>query len=186
MQGGRRVQCQGVHSGAVSGDVPSFHIVPIAEEETYDLRRRISAEGFVLGSWHHEFDDIPGARYLGAVEVTERRVIGTCSLYPAAFPRRPDADPSIRLMFMAVEPALQRCGIGTALMRTALRDIRAQQARLLWATARDAAIPFYTRFGFSVGDPLPVTPPGRPLHYIYLDLQPPTIARTGTSGACRS
>jgi len=73
---------------------------------------------------------------------------------------------------MAVEPSLQRSGAGSAVMAEAIRRLRATDAVLLWAHARDNAIPFYERFGFAVvqGSGGPVPRIGRPHHDIVLDL----------------
>ena len=59
-----------------------------------------------------------------------------------------------------------------AILAEGIRRLRAADAVLLWAHARDSAIPFYERFGFAVvegsGDPGART--GRPHHVIVLDL----------------
>jgi GNAT superfamily N-acetyltransferase len=149
------------------GDPPRFEIHDLQEADTYDLRQRVSADGIVLPTWHDELDDIPGARYVGATTV-DGRVIGTASLYPTPFPALPEVSPAMRLRFMAVEPELQRHGIGSALMDSIVRDVQSQGVRILWATARDVAIPFYRHYGFIVGDPSPTAPGQRPLHYIRL------------------
>ena len=149
------------------GDTPRFEIHDLQEADTYDLRHRVSADGIVLPTWHDELDDLPGARYVGATTV-DGQVIGTASLYPARFPALPELSPAIRLRFMAVEPELQRHGVGSALMDSIVRDLQTRSVRVLWATARDAAIPFYRRFGFIVGDPSRTAPGQRPLHYIHL------------------
>ncbi|MGH7911869.1 MAG: GNAT family N-acetyltransferase [Candidatus Dormibacteraceae bacterium] len=156
----------------MAGDLPSFEIhLALQEVDTYDLRQRVSADGIVLPTWHHELDDIPGARYLGARTV-DGRVIGTASLYPAPFPNLPDVVPALRLMFMAVEPELQHLGIGSALMGSIVQELQARNVRILWATARDVAIPFYRRFGFIVGEPSLAAPNSRPHHYLHLPLSP--------------
>lgn len=154
-------------SSHLVGVPPHFEIHDLQEADTYDLRQRVSADGIVLPTWHDELDDIPGARHVGAT-TADGRVIGTASLYPTPFPSRPEISPAIRLRFMAVEPGLQRHGIGSALIHSILGDLQTQSARILWATARDVAIPFYSHFGFIVGDPIPTAPNQRPLHYIHL------------------
>lgn len=115
------------------------------------------------------FDDIPEAPHLGAT-TTDGQVIGTASLYPAPFPALPEVLPATRLMFMAVEPELQRRGIGSALIGSIVDDLQSDGVRLLWATARNTAIPFYRRFGFVVGHQSPTAPRQRPHHYIHLGL----------------
>ena len=73
---------------------------------------------------------------------------------------------------MAVDPVRQRQGLGSAVMVEALRWLKAGRAVLLWASARDSAIPFYQRFGFQViqGSTFVPASTGRPHHLILLDL----------------
>jgi predicted N-acetyltransferase YhbS len=73
---------------------------------------------------------------------------------------------------MAVEPMLQRRGIGSAVLTEAIRRLKSTGAVLLWANARDTALPFYERFGFATVERSDVVPPatGRPHHIIELDL----------------
>ncbi|HKF18210.1 MAG TPA: GNAT family N-acetyltransferase [Candidatus Dormibacteraeota bacterium] len=68
--------------------------------------------------------------------------------------------------------AAQRQGIGSAVMAEGIRRLKAAGAVLLWANARDSALPFYRSFGFSTVEGSGYTPPhtGRPHHIIELDL----------------
>jgi predicted N-acetyltransferase YhbS len=88
---------------------------------------------------------------------------------------RPEATPAVQLQFMAVDPAVQRRGASGAIMAEALRRLAASGAVLLWANARDDAIPFYGRFGFAAVPGSGVIPSatGRPHHLIVLDLSRP-------------
>jgi ribosomal protein S18 acetylase RimI-like enzyme len=74
---------------------------------------------------------------------------------------------------MAVEPAVQRRGIGSAVMAELIRRLEATDAVLLWASARDSAVPFYERSGFRVVEGSGSTPrqTGRPHHLIELSLR---------------
>ena len=58
-------------------------------------------------------------------------------------------------------------------MAEAIRRLRATDAVLLWANARDSALPFYERFGFAVveGSGYTTGETGRPHHVIVLDLR---------------
>ena len=120
----------------------------LAAEETHHLRRAVSADGRTdLPSMHHDLDDSPGAWHLGAVD-QDGRILAISSFYFDAYPPRPKAQPAVQLAFMAVDPAVQRQGMGTAVMSEAIRRLRASDAVLLWANARDSALPFYEKFGF--------------------------------------
>jgi predicted N-acetyltransferase YhbS len=144
----------------------------LVAEETHDLRRAVSADGRTdLPSMHHVMDDSPGAWHLGAVDQTGR-IVAISTFYFDADPRRPEAGPAVQLAFMAVDPAVQGEGIGTAVMSEAIRRLRESDAVLLWANARDSALHFYEKFGFRAVPKSEFALPesGRPHHLIELDL----------------
>jgi predicted N-acetyltransferase YhbS len=120
---------------------------------------------------HHDLDDTPGAWHLGAADEAGR-IVAISSFYLDAYPPRPEAQPAVQLAFMAVHPEVQREGIGTAVIREAIRRLTAGDAVLLWANARDSALPFYEKFGFRTVPKseyaLPET--SSPHHLIELDL----------------
>ena len=119
----------------------------------------------------HDLDTAPGAWHLGAVDATGR-VVAISSFYFVPYPRRSDAQPAVQLAFMAVEPAVQGMGVGTAVMAEAIRRLKATDAILLWANARDTTLHFYERFGFTIAPASEFMPPetGRPHSLIELDL----------------
>ena len=121
---------------------------------------------------HHDLDDSPGAWHLGAVDQTGR-VAAISSIYLDAYPLRREAQPAVQLAFMAVDPAVQRQGIGTAVMAEAIRRLRASDALLVWANARDSALGFYEKFGFHTAPDSALMPPktGSPHRLIELDLK---------------
>jgi GNAT superfamily N-acetyltransferase len=120
---------------------------------------------------HHELDDTVGAWHLGAVDAAGR-VVAISSFYFVPHPIRRDVWPAVELAFMAVDPAVQGKGIGSAVMSAAIRRLRATDAILLWANARDTALRFYERFGFKVVTDSQFRPKEtrRPHHLIELDL----------------
>jgi predicted N-acetyltransferase YhbS len=144
----------------------------LAAEETHQLRRAVSADGRTdLPSMRHELDAAVGAWHLGAVDASGR-VLATSSFYPGSCPGRPDAEPAVQLQFMAVDPVVQQMGIGSAVLSEAIRRLQTTDAVILWANARDTAIPFYERFGFRTIQASASSPPqtGQPHHLIELDL----------------
>jgi predicted N-acetyltransferase YhbS len=150
-----------------------WEVRELAAEETHALRRAVSADGRTdVPSMHHQLDATSGAWHLGAVDA-KGHIVATSSFYVVACPLRPDARPAVQLQFMAVDPAVQGMGAGTAIMTDALRRLKATGAVLLWASARDSAVPFYERFGFVTIDGSGFTPPetGRPHQTIVLDLR---------------
>lgn len=126
-----------------------FTVRELAPVETHDLRCRVSAAGrIVLPTWEHELDEAPGSWHLGAVD-SKGRVVAISTFFREPCPNRPEASGAYRLQFMAVEPSLQREGLGTLVLPESLQRLRALGVSLLWATARPEAVPFYQRFGFS-------------------------------------
>ncbi|HEV2034814.1 MAG TPA: GNAT family N-acetyltransferase [Candidatus Dormibacteraeota bacterium] len=124
-----------------------WEVRELAAEETHALRRAVSADGRTdLPSMRHELDATTGAWHLGAVDAASQ-VVAISSFYFVPHPLRPEARPAVVLQFMAVDPLLQGRGIGSAVMTEAIRRLKATDAVLLWANARDAALHFYERFG---------------------------------------
>ena len=133
----------------------------------------MSADGRTdLPTMHHELDDAASSWHLGAVDSTGR-VIAISSFYQETCPARTDVPGAVQLQFMAVEPSLQRRGIGSAVVAEALRRLESSGVALLWASARANAVPFYERFGFSVVEGSASTPieTGRPHHVIVLAIR---------------
>jgi predicted N-acetyltransferase YhbS len=151
-----------------------FEVRELSAEETHGLRRAVSADGRTdLSSMHYELDDATDSWHLGAVD-SKGSVIAISSFYREPCPIRPDVLSAFVLQFMAVDPSVQRQGIGSAVLETAIRRLRSSGTTLLWANARDIAVPFYQRFGFSVAEESASTPTetGRPHHLIVLDMSP--------------
>lgn len=85
--------------------------------------------------YHHE----PGAT---AVALSGTRLLGSARLLGC----EPDASRQLRQV--AVEPAIQRQGIGRALVLAAHRRAAEQGAHEVWLNARDSAFPFYAALGY--------------------------------------
>jgi GNAT superfamily N-acetyltransferase len=127
-----------------------FEVRELAASETHALRRAVSADGRTdLPTMQYELDDAADSWHLGAVDSTGT-VVAISSFYRQTCPNRSEEPDPVLLQFMAVDPAVQRQGIGSAVLAEALRRLRSAGVTLLWASARDNAIPFYERFGFSV------------------------------------
>ncbi|MFI5281522.1 MAG: GNAT family N-acetyltransferase [Candidatus Dormibacterales bacterium] len=127
-----------------------FSVRELSPIETHDLRRRVSAAGRIsLPSWNHELDEALGSWHLGAVD-SQGTVVAIATFFQLPFPSQPEVAGAYRLQFMAVEPLLQRSGLGTLVLTEGVRRLQSAGVPLLWATARLEAIPFYQRFGFAV------------------------------------
>ena len=59
---------------------------------------------------------------------------------------------SYQLRYMAADPEAQGRGYGTQVLRHAERELSSQNVEQLWANARDSALGFYERVGWSILD----------------------------------
>ncbi|MHB1446482.1 MAG: GNAT family N-acetyltransferase [Acidimicrobiales bacterium] len=92
-------------------------------------------------------DDRTGASHWVAM-AAEVGLIGVVSVMPEAPPWDPPGDAGWRLRGMATAPEVRGWGVGAELVARVLEHARAQQGRVLWCTARMAAVGFYQRQGF--------------------------------------
>lgn len=74
-------------------------------------------------------------------------MIGTSTWLARPCSLQPDAS-AIQLRGMATLSDLQGRGIGSVLLQAGLDICRERRADIVWANARDAALPFYERHGF--------------------------------------
>lgn len=86
--------------------------------------------------WYHEGEGET------AVALAAGRLVGSARLLG-----RP-GDESRQLRQVAVEPAVQRQGIGRALVEAAERRAATDGTREIWLNARDSAYPFYASLGY--------------------------------------
>jgi GNAT superfamily N-acetyltransferase len=117
-------------------------VAPVSQ--TIDLRHRVLRAGLAVETAHFDGDDEPDAIHL--VAELDGRVVGCCTLI-----RRPfEGAAGWQLRGMAVEPGLQRRGIGAALLARA-HALRGGEG--LWCNARVPASGFYRSHGWEdVGD----------------------------------
>jgi GNAT superfamily N-acetyltransferase len=140
--------------------------VPLGE--TIDLRGRV-LRGHLPGvPARAASDDCPGTWHLGAFR--GGRLAGVVTGFAQEAPGRPGLGAQ-RFRFMAVEPAEQGRGVGTALMAEVIARARSRGDRLLWANGRDTALDFYTGLGFDVvGDSFDDAISHLPHHVVVLEL----------------
>jgi len=125
-------------------------IVEVTAADTHDLRRRVLRVGTPSTHVTYDQDDTAGTLHLGVSRAGH--VIAVSTWTPQARPGEPPAplDAAVRLRGMAVEPAMQGQGVGAMLVGDGIERAWASGARVVWASARDTALPFYRRLGFTV------------------------------------
>ena len=138
-----------------------MRVVELTAEQTHALRRavlrRADPEAIVVFECDHD----PATFHLGVIE--DRNPIAISTWIPAP--------PSAQLRGMAVEPSRQGQGLATRLLEAGYERLRSLGVAHLWAHARDTALSFYTRAGFTVvGDGFVTPDTGVPHHLVTLSL----------------
>ncbi len=144
-----------------------MHVVEIAAEDTYDLRRRVLRDGRPDADVRFPEDDVPGTFHLAAEQ--DGAVLGVASFTPERTPHRPMSR-SMRVRGMAVEPGVQGTGVGRLLLEAAVRNLRSRGVEVLWANGRDSALGFYRRLGWQVVGEGFTTDAGIPHHVVLTEL----------------
>jgi GNAT superfamily N-acetyltransferase len=71
---------------------------------------------------------------------------------------------------MAVEPTVQRSGVGRLLIDAAVDRLRAEGFEVIWANGRDSALGFYRRQGWEVAGEGFLNENGIPHHVVVTEL----------------
>ncbi len=123
--------------------------VVIREERSEDAPgiRRVNELAFARPA---EADLVDALRDAGAVTLSllaerEGRIVGHILFSPVTIESPEEAFPAVGLAPMAVEPGLQRGGIGSALVRAGLSALRAAEHEVVVVLGHPE---YYPRFGF--------------------------------------
>lgn len=87
--------------------------------------------------------------HLGAF--VDKKLVSVASFYFERNEKFPDPY-QYRLRGMATLPEYQGQGLSSALLRTAFPVIKQNQCTLLWCNAREKAVGFYSKVGFTATD----------------------------------
>ena len=115
-------------------------------DEVISLRHAVLRAGLARETAVFPGDDDAHTRHL--VAVREHRVVGCLTLMLNEWM----GEPAWQLRGMAVEPELQRGGLGARLLAAAEQSVRdpASPTRLMWCNARTPAMKFYGKHGWQV------------------------------------
>ncbi len=91
-------------------------------------------------------EDQPGVVHLGAYD--GQTLLSACLIFPEPCPWLP-GEHAWRLRWMATDPQRRGSGAGTALLDEAQRIASADGATVLWCLARETAVGFYLRHGWT-------------------------------------
>ncbi len=118
-------------------------VVELTAEATHPLRLAVLRGDTPNKSVVFDDDDAPGTFHLGVRD-------GDAVVAISTWIRRPHHDePAVQLRGMATAPDLQGRGVGALLLESGCTR-SAALVPLVWARARDTALPFYLRHGFVI------------------------------------
>lgn len=118
----------------------------LAASETWPLRQSQLRPHQTVSEMLYPGDLDDTTRHFGAFSSPE--LVGIASLYRETLPERP-AVLGWRLRGMAVLPNHRRSRIGATLVDACLAHARSEGGGLLWCNARENALAFYGRLGFT-------------------------------------
>jgi GNAT superfamily N-acetyltransferase len=129
-------------------------VVELTTAETYPLRLAVLRADTTSKAVAFAEDDWPGVVHLGLHDGNE--IVGISTWVPRPHNGLHDGlhhdAPAIQLRGMATAAHLQGQGVGGTLLEAGV-DRAFSTVGVVWARARDAAMPFYLRHGFEiVGD----------------------------------
>jgi GNAT superfamily N-acetyltransferase len=124
-----------------------IHVRPMSSLEVRPLRLEVLRAGMVNQTVHFDGDDDPTTIHLGAFDQDQNNV-GVSTWMQRPFPLA-EEHKALQLRGMATAVNVQGKGIGALLLVAGQSHGREIGAHLIWANARDAALNFYNRHGYS-------------------------------------
>lgn len=137
-----------------------LEVVRLTSAETHPLRLAVLRSDTPTREVTFPDDDLPGTVHLGVRSGGEIVAVSTW------IPRPYGGRPAVQLRGMATSANLQGRGVGGILVEAGCEQA-AVVAPLVWARARDTALAFYVRHGFTVdGDGFVDDLTAKPHHFI--------------------
>lgn len=128
----------------------AYTVAPIRPEETWSLRHRVLRPHQTLADCDYPGDRDPANFHLGVLDTATAPPAVVCvGTFHAERSHELPGTRHYRLRGMATEPLLRGQGLGAMLLRDAFTRLKGLGAEWLWCHAREGAIPFYTKLGFT-------------------------------------
>ncbi|WP_372473957.1 GNAT family N-acetyltransferase [Capnocytophaga sp. ARDL2] len=124
-----------------------IEIKEISADETIDLRHLVLRNDMPREESVFEGDYEKETKHFGAFE--DGKLIGVVS-YHKKDTNNYKVNDVYRLTGLAIVKSHQGKGIGRELVETSLRKVTANKAAFIWCFARDFAVKFYVKLGFSL------------------------------------
>lgn len=139
-----------------------FTIKSISPQETYAVRQPVLRPGKPVSSCVFDGDDLPTTLHFGIY--SNDLLAGIISVFKANHELFSESE-QYQIRGMAVLYAYQKQGLGEKLVRHAEDYIAKNGGKLIWFNAREVAVGFYERMGYTItGDAFNIADIGP--HYV--------------------
>lgn len=119
----------------------------VAASRLHELRRRVLRAGDPAAVVANPRDDETTTLHVAIVRHDE--VLASASYFLGASPDV-GARVAYQVRYVATDPAWQRRGLGARVLAAGEEELRRRRAELVWANARDSALDFYLRHGWTL------------------------------------
>lgn len=119
----------------------------VAASRLHDLRRRVLRAGDPAAVVANPRDEEATTLHVAIVRHDE--VLASASYYLEASPDV-RARAAYQVRYVATDPQWQRRGLGARVLAAGEEELRRRGADLVWANARDSALDFYRRHGWTL------------------------------------
>jgi GNAT superfamily N-acetyltransferase len=141
-----------------------MNVERVTLDDIHELRVRVLRKGTPATHANYPEDQYDDVVHL-AIRV-DGDVVATSTWFSKECPELPGQS-AVQLKGMAVDDSLQTTGFGRALIDAGISLAKERGATLVWARARDTAVGFYEKCGFSViGDGFIDEPTAMPHHIV--------------------
>lgn len=136
-----------------NGASPAWIVERCSTVEVLPLRMSVLRDGTPSQDPRYDEDDLDGTVHFAVRDYdNEGEIIATSTWLPRPWPHDTTAL-SVQLRGMAVAKHLRGCGLGGVVLAAGMQHAQELGAKYVWARARDNALYFYERHGFTkVGD----------------------------------
>ena len=140
-------------------------VIALTLEDIMPLRVKVLRKGTPVTHCNYPEDTYEDVIHLGVKRAD--RVVGTSSWFQKECPDLV-GESALQLKGMAVHESLQGTGVGVQIIAAGLSLATERGVSVIWARARDSALGFYLRCGFTeIGPGYIDEPTGMPHHNVY-------------------
>ncbi len=140
-------------------------VIALTLEDIMALRVKVLRKGTPVTHCNYPEDTYEDVIHLGVKN--QNTVVGTSSWFQKECPDLV-GESALQLKGMAVDESLQGTGVGVQIIAAGLALATERGVSIVWARARDSALGFYLRCGFTeIGPGYIDEPTGMPHHNVY-------------------